>query len=526
MEASIGEEVPVGSPPAPAPAPFTGGAPTITLVINTYNQARFLREALDSVVAQTRAPDEVLVIDDSSQDDPATVAARFAGVILHRIPNNGISAARNYATKIAKSELIAFLDADDRLMPRALEAGLEAMAKTPDVAYVCGGHRQVDGAWNPITEDLAAPSPLSYRDLLERNSIAMHATVLYRRDRLLASGGFEEGLHAGEDYDVYMRLARDFPVASYPEVVAEYRKHGQNSSNNAKRMLVCTLKVHARQKAAAAADPELAKAWAVGRSFWTKFYLREIMRERRDGLKILLKKMTPRFLLRMTPRSPTSRIVPGGVRFGDFGRVSPISDDFGYDRGSPIDRGYIEAFLERNAADVRGRVMEIGEDMYSRRYGGAKVTHQDVLHVHADNPQATIVGDLSSKDILPPGVFDCIVLTQTLHCIYDMAAAVNEIYKGLKPGGVVLVTVPGITRIDRGEWGDTNWFWSLTRASATRLFADQFGAENIKVEQFGNAAVAAAFVQGVAIEEMDPAVLAISDPCFPVTLTVRAQKAA
>lgn len=213
----------------------------------------------------------------------------------------------------------------------------------------------------------------------------------------------------------------------------------------------------------------------------------------------------------------------GRFNFGDFGRTQPVSGQFGFDRGKPIDRYYIEAFLARQGADIRGRTLEIGDDSYTRQFGGSRVLQADVLHVNADNPQATIVGDLSVPDTLPEAAFDCLVLTQTLHLIYDMRAAVAEMHKALKPGGVVLLTVPGISQVDRGEWGST-WYWALTPAAATRLFTDVFGPENVEVESHGNVYAATAFLQGLAFEEVDRGKLDIADPAYPVVVTVRAQK--
>jgi SAM-dependent methyltransferase len=125
--------------------------------------------------------------------------------------------------------------------------------------------------------------------------------------------------------------------------------------------------------------------------------------------------------------------------------------------------------------------------------------------------------------MLPPATFDCLVLTQTLHLIYDMAAAVREMRRALKPNGVVLLTVPGISRIDRGEW-EKDWYWSLTEASARRMFSDVFGPDGVQVETHGNVFAATAFLQGLALEEVPYAKLSVRDPAFPVIVSVRAQR--
>ena len=94
---------------------------------------------------------------------------------------------------------------------------------------------------------------------------------------------------------------------------------------------------------------------------------------------------------------------PGRVSFGDFSRTAPISQDFGFDRGTPIDRHYVEDFLTRNSGDIKGRVLEVGDDAYTRRFGGARVAQRDVLHVNEGAAGATIVGDMSVPGTLPRG---------------------------------------------------------------------------------------------------------------------------
>lgn len=211
-----------------------------------------------------------------------------------------------------------------------------------------------------------------------------------------------------------------------------------------------------------------------------------------------------------------------GLSLGRFASTEPLSRCFGFDRGLPIDRYYIEHFLLTRAADIKGRVLEVGDDSYSRRFGRDRILQQDVLHVHADNPKATIVGDIAAPNALPEASFDCIVLTQTLHLVYDMKAAVEQIRKALKQGGVALVTVPGITPVDRGEWA-TTWYWSLTSASAHRLFAEAFGTDSVTVVAFGNVFAATAFLHGAALEEVDAAKLNIYDEAFPVIVAIRAE---
>jgi SAM-dependent methyltransferase len=209
------------------------------------------------------------------------------------------------------------------------------------------------------------------------------------------------------------------------------------------------------------------------------------------------------------------------VDLGDLDSTEPVSLEFGYDRGTPIDRFYIERFLGGHCAHIRGRALEVADPSYSERFGSG-ITHQDVLHIR-DEPGATIVGDLSSPDVLPANAFDCILLTQTLQLIYDLPAAVEQLHRALAVGGVVLATVPGVSSIDRYEWG-ASWFWSLTEASARRLFAAEFGEENVEISCYGNVFAATCFLQGLATEEVDQGKLAVRDAAFPLVLGVRALK--
>lgn len=213
----------------------------------------------------------------------------------------------------------------------------------------------------------------------------------------------------------------------------------------------------------------------------------------------------------------------GVVSFGSLRRVKPISRAFGYDRGLPIDRYYIENFLAHYANDIQGRVLEIGDNSYTRRFGGDRVTKSDVLHIMEGNPEATIVADLTCADNIPSDSFDCFILTQTLHLIYDVRTALKTLYRILKPGGVVLATFPGISQLAHDQWGDY-WYWSFTTRSGRQLFEEVFPAANVKVETYGNVLAAISFLQGLAVEELRSEELEYRDPNYEVLITVRAVK--
>lgn len=213
----------------------------------------------------------------------------------------------------------------------------------------------------------------------------------------------------------------------------------------------------------------------------------------------------------------------GRVNFGSLRRLTPISLEFGYDRGLPIDRYYIESFLARQANDIRGRVLEIGDDCYTRQFGGDRVTTRNVLHIKEGNPLATFVGDLTNADHIPSDAFDCFILTQTLHLVYDFRSALKTIHRILKPGGVVLATFPGISQISIDEWADY-WYWAFTTRSARQMFEEFFPSTNVKVEAHGNVLAAIAFLQGLCVDELSQKELDHRDRPYELLITVRAIK--
>ena len=214
----------------------------------------------------------------------------------------------------------------------------------------------------------------------------------------------------------------------------------------------------------------------------------------------------------------------GWVRFGSFNCTQPISNEFGIDRGQPVDRLYIENFLAACAADIKGCVLEFGDRAYTRKFGGNKVTQSDVWDVTKENRVATIIGDLPTASHVPSEAFDCIVCTQMLGMVYDLKAAVKTMHRILKPGGVLLLTVGGISRIGRYDWQHYGSYWRFTSLSIGRLLEECFLATNIKIATCGNVYAAIAFLEGLAVEELDKDKLEQRDLYYQVLITARAVK--
>jgi SAM-dependent methyltransferase len=215
---------------------------------------------------------------------------------------------------------------------------------------------------------------------------------------------------------------------------------------------------------------------------------------------------------------------PQSVRWGDLRRLSPFNRDFGFTRGQPIDRYYIESFLQRNAEAIHGRVLEIGDDFYSRTFGGQRIAYQDVLHVVPGYAGATITADLANAPQIADETFDCIILTQTLHYIYDVRAAIATVFRILKPGGIVLATLPGVSQICRDQHDRDSDSWRFTANSAARLFGCCFGESQVRVQTYGNVLAAMSFLAGLAVCDLRKQELDFHDPDYQLTITVAARK--
>ena len=208
---------------------------------------------------------------------------------------------------------------------------------------------------------------------------------------------------------------------------------------------------------------------------------------------------------------------------GVLRRTTPIDPNWGYERGTPIDRVFVEHFIGGHASDVRGRVLEIAAPDYTTRFG-ADVERVDILMAREGNPQATIVGDLADAPQIPSDAFDCAIVTQTLQFVFDVRAALDTLHRILAPDGVLLATVPGITRISPLEDEEFGEWWHLTGRSAQRLAEEAFGEGNVETRSYGNVLSAAGFLYGLAASDLTPAELDTHDRLYEVTIGLRAVK--
>ena len=213
------------------------------------------------------------------------------------------------------------------------------------------------------------------------------------------------------------------------------------------------------------------------------------------------------------------------VNIQDLTRAMPVSSVMGADRGTPIDRYYIENFFRKNSGMIRGRVLEVGDSRYSRKFSGGNAESFDVLHVAPGSKDATITGDLTDISSLPADSFDCFICAQTLQYTFEIRKAIEGAFYLLRPGGVLLATVPGISQISRYDAERYGEYWRFTTDSLQRLFEPVFG-KDLEIGSFGNVLAATAFLQGLALEDLpDLSLLDLQDQDYQMLLTVRAAKA-
>jgi SAM-dependent methyltransferase len=236
-------------------------------------------------------------------------------------------------------------------------------------------------------------------------------------------------------------------------------------------------------------------------------------------LKSVLPKKLRLFIFRRMLYPPINR-----VKSYHLLSTEPVCTNWGEDRGTPIDRYYIENFLKENSDDIKGRVLEIGDNYYTKKFGNNKVTLSEILHADRSNPNAAYIGDLADIPQIPSDTFDCVILTQTLQLIPDLSSAVNTLYRILKKDGVVLVTVPGISKIyidKQKQWPD---YWRFTINSMKFLFNEKFSNENIIVKSYGNVLASIAFLHGMALEELKKEELEYLDDAYQLIIGLKAVK--
>jgi glycosyltransferase involved in cell wall biosynthesis len=253
--------------------------PLVTVIIPCYNGETYLQEAIESALEQSYPEVEIIVVDDGSTDGSSRIAQKFP-VRYIRQENRGLTASRNRGIDASHGDYVVFLDADDRLRPDAIETGLRVISEHPECAMTVGDHVFVsrDGSYLSNSSKACVQSS-HYEELLKSNFVEMISTVLFRRSVLVEIGGFDTSLRVAEDYELYLRIARVYPIRCHPALMAEYRLHHANTSHNSELMLRVTLQVLRRQAQYVRTDGRRLFAFLAGLRNWRKQYGRRLALE-------------------------------------------------------------------------------------------------------------------------------------------------------------------------------------------------------------------------------------------------------
>ena len=495
--------------------------PLVSVIVPCFNQAQYLPDAISSILAQTYRNSEILVIDDGSTDQTREVASRYDKLKYIYQENRGLAAARNTGTRQSAGAFLVYLDADDTLAPNALEIGVSDLLSQPECAFVSGDHRRVGPNLEPLFKFRARPVERDhYLAFLRGNYIGMHATVMYRRDVIEKTGGFDENFAACEDYEIYLRLAREYPIHCHGHIVADYRQHGANMSRDPEFMLKWVLRAHEAEYPYVTGHPDRERAYTEGDRYLREYYGGQIFRQLRARfrmspanlgsirslalvawnypfMKVPLARVKEKLsyifdALRHTLRKSTVWPAVGKVRFGRFRNPHPI-------RGKnvalqSIINWYSDRWIERHEQDVVGRVLNVSSSGH----------------------------DLDALVELESEAFDTVICKLQLQYAYELNSAIAEISRVMKPSGVFLATLPGVTTAQAGAIEVD--FWRFTALSARRLVETQFQPPSVEVEAMGNVLTAVAALQGLMPSDFSDRELETSSSQHPVVIAVRAKK--
>jgi glycosyltransferase involved in cell wall biosynthesis len=534
--------------------------PVVSVIIIFLNGEKYLDEAIASVFAQTFDGWELLLCDDGSTDGATAIAKQWAQRHPDRVRyleheghlNHGMSATRNLGLRHAQGEFIAWLDADDVWLPQKLTRQLELIRENPTAAMVYGPLR-IWYSWNgkstsrhrDFTQDVGFPanSLIPAPKLLcafLRNDMHIPSGILIRKSVLDEVGGYEQSFRDEfEDVIVHSKVGLKYPAFVAGDWWYKYRQHEDSCCAETRRVgrerqrrLVFLEKLQDYMRSNGYQGTE---AWHVLQEQLApyrnrlKFQAQEMARNAmRRAKQAALAVLPPTLVMRYRAWRHGSSATPpvGCVDFGGLRRTNPISPMLGRDRGLPTDTYYLDQFFASHADDIRGHVLEVGESIYARAFGRDRITRCDILDPTGNDPEATIHADLGTASALAKDTYDCILVPQAMRAVWDVRTALANLKLALKPGGVLLATLPGITPLSRYHMERGGDFWRFTSASAKRLFEEQFDSDNLRISSYGNVLTATSGLYGVAADELQSQELDVHDPDVELLVAVRAQKPA
>jgi glycosyltransferase involved in cell wall biosynthesis/SAM-dependent methyltransferase len=493
----------------------------IAVIILCFNQGRTIEEAVDSALSQTRAPAKAILIDDGSTDIltiQKLATLRREGLQVVHIENRGTAGARNYGARLTTEPYLVFLDGDDVLERTYFEKAGALLDARPEIGVIACTMQAFEGA-----DYVWTPPPFNFVDGFSSGTPPVSSMM--RRSVFDSVGGFDENFGLFETFDFWLSvLEQGHKAEIMAEPMLKYRVQTLSNYNNIilpetwleRRNAILT------KHRKTIEQHGLAILYSIENFILEQRGYNHSLVEKKNSLEREIEDLK----LRIHSLGQSLRnFGEPAIDWGDLDRMEPLSPTWGCERGTPVDRIYIDSFLDRHRLDIRGHVIEIKDADYTNRFGDDRVEANDVLDINPRNTSATIITDLSKADSIPSDTYDCFILTQTIHIIYDVKGALAHAFRILKPGGVLLCTLPSVCRVNYEDGGlDKGDYWRFTEASVRRMFAEVFPPEAFDVSVHGNVKACVAFLEGLAAEEVEPETLDRTDPWHPLLFCVRGVK--
>jgi peptidoglycan/xylan/chitin deacetylase (PgdA/CDA1 family) len=441
-----------------------------------------------------------LVLVSGVQDERSTALLRGVAAVhgAHLVCHDGPGAAgHNAGVRATRSALLFFAQAGAQVAADFVAGAIERLAGDEALSFVAEGEGEV----GPLA--LLTGEPGIFRP------------AVWRRSAFESLGGFDETLAPFEEQDLWLRA---LPALRGAWIGPASRPSRADTSLAPDQTAAAFRQLLEKHRAIIAGDPASVLV-AQEERIRALASRRTSVRARREAFLAELDR------LRAEKRSLEAQLSELNARFDwrDLRRPEAMSRRWGFDRGQPVDRYYIHQFIAAHREDIRGAVLEVMDTGMTRSFGGDRVTRSDVLDLDASNRGANVIADLRAPGGLPEGGYDCFILTQTLQLLDDPRAAIREAYRTLKPGGVLLATLPCASAVCV-EYGPDADFWRVTEAGARELFTSAFAPADVEVTGFGNLLTSTAFLYGLAREELEGPELDRFDPRAPLIVGVRAVK--
>ncbi len=484
------------------------------VIVVCHDRGRTIDEALAALSDSEVSPGEIVILDSGSRDVYTRQVLARVSSSYRLVVNNAatLGAGYNQAVQATTASAIVLVSAHVALNQNCLQGIASLLEHRPDVSFVS-----------------PPPSVPRYRDCLDslgrrievRDLFSGDSTPtwsVFRRQAWVSIGGFSEAVANPWEHFCLACLKSGLEGWLWQE----------QSSREISPARPLAPKMHSQSmEELYRSYPDLVSAEGTGLLLHKDALLLEA-RERYQLLHLQQQQMvSEQAILQHAIDQTLDELRKFGrrrVELGDLATTEPISPVWGLDRGIPLDRYYITQFLSRHQQDVRGHVLEVKDAGYTRAFGGERVVSNDVIDIDPNNGEATITADLTDAACIGDDTYDCFLLTQTLGVIYDVRAALASACRVLKPGGVLLCTVPASGRISYEGAALDGDFWRFTEASARRLFAEIFPIHSFEIVGFGNVLASAAFLYGLSPHEIAKEDLDLYDPFFPVVYGIRAVK--